>query len=252
MLNRTVLFLALTMISLAAYGHHPWVWPESATIDSGESVGFVVFFGHEFPRADPLRSERIGPVRLLAPDGQVVDIDHAAGLNTGPLNQPGVYRLGVEQTRGYWTRTTEGGQARSREQLANAVHCNYSGNSATTLIRVGDSTDSAWSTPLGHRLEILLLSDPPELGPDQDIQLRLIFDDQPHAGPVMVFNADSGEDPVLAMESDENGQAGFTLPGAGPWLIKAVAEIDYPDPGVCDVERFIATLAIPAIAEQTR
>ncbi len=245
--NRNLAWICLLLVA-SAHAHHPWVLSEQAHVATGESLAFTVYFGHEFPMAQPLADERIAAISLLGPDGDSIVIG-SSGLSTGELMQPGFHVLGVEQARGYWTRTTEGGRAQSRKDLANAVHCNQSINGAKTFFQVGQSRDHTLSQVLGHPLELLIKNDPSALKAGHEIRIALVFHGQPQSGSVMLFNADSGEDPVETFTTDDEGLARLTLSGPAPWLLMAVVEEDYPDPLICDVRRFRATLAIPARAK---
>ncbi len=247
MFNRHLAWISLLLIA-SAHAHHPWVLSEQANAAAGESMAFSVYFGHEFPIAEPLADERIDAVQLIGPDGDLIETG-TADLTTGELEQPGFHVLGVQQSRGYWTRTTEGGRAQSREGLPNAVHCSQSINGSKTFFQVGQGRDHALSQALGHPLELLIKSDPSTLEADQEIRVALVFNGPPQTGSVMLFDAESGEDPVETFTTDDDGLARLPISGPAPWLLLAVVEEDYPDPQVCDVRRFRATLTIPAGAE---
>jgi uncharacterized GH25 family protein len=247
MLNRNLAWICLLLIA-SAHAHHPWVLGEQAQVATGESLAFTVYFGHEFPIAEPLAADRIAAVSLLGPDGSSIEIG-TADLSTGELKQRGFHVLGVEQARGYWTRTTEGGRTQSREGLTNAVHCSQSINGAKTFFQVGQGRDHTLSQTLGHPLELQIMNDPSSLETGREIRIKLVFNGQAQTGSVMLFNAESGEDPIETFTTDDEGLAQLPLSGPAPWLLMAVVEEDYPDRQICDVRRFRATLAFPANAE---
>ncbi|MGY6555269.1 MAG: DUF4198 domain-containing protein [Wenzhouxiangella sp.] len=233
-----VLGIGLSGVALA---HYPWVLTEPGRTEVGASVQVLPFFGHDFPFDDPMRPDRIAELVLLSADGERIDID-PSDANTPPLSA-GVHVVGLRQARGYWSQTTEGGRPQPRSELQNVLSCGYSDNGAKTLIIVGDGGPSAAGQALGHRLEILTDADVGRLAAGDSVEFRVLLEGKPHAGPVMAFHANSGEDPWLLSESDGNGRIEIQLEGSGPWMVMAQGEIDYPDPAVCDVERFSSSLS---------
>lgn len=225
----------------AALAHHPWVLTDPGRTEAGSNVQVLPFFGHEFPFDHSIRLDRIAELVLLSGDGERTDIDRDA-MRTPDL-PAGVHVVAMRQARGYWSQTTEGGRPQPRSELQNVVSCGYSDNGAKTLIVAGDGGPSAAGQALGHRLEILTDADVAQLAEGDLVAFRVLLEGHPHAGPVLAFHADSGEDPWLVSESDGNGQVEVRLEGSGPWMVMAQGEIDYPDPAVCDVERFTSSLS---------
>jgi hypothetical protein len=82
------------------------------------------------------------------------------------------------------------------------------------------------------------------------MEVKVLFEGQPHAGPLMAFHSQSGEDPYVTTQTDAAGRATVTLEGTGPWLLLAHGEIDYPDQAVCDVESFYASLTFVMASNQ--
>ncbi len=228
----------------SALAHHPWVLTDAGQIERGDRAVVLPFFGHEFPVDDPMDFDRIAELMVLDASSHRITLDSATSesLNTPILDEPGVHVIGLRQARGYWSQTTEGGRPQPRSELDNVVSCGYSDNSAKTLLVVGEGGPSAAGKALGHRLEILLDANVRALAEGESARFRVLFDGRPHAGPVLAFHADSGEDPYRVTETDRNGQVEIGLEGSGPWMLLALGEIDYPDPAVCDQERFHASL----------
>ncbi len=237
--------LSALLLSPTAQAHHPWVMAEPARTSVGQSVEIQPFFGHAFPSDERSSMDRLAEVTLKRPDGQVVELERLpeTALSTGVLEDKGVYVVATRQARGYWTRTTEGGQRLPKPEVANAVRCSYSDNGSKTLVRVGDANStSAVTMPLGHRLEIVPVANPLTRRSGELLEVQVLFEGQPHAGPLMAFHSESGEDPYLMTETNASGLATVVLEGEAPWLLLAHGEIDYPDTTVCDVESFYASL----------
>lgn len=235
-----------TCLTGAALAHHPWVLTDPGHTESVSNVQVLPFFGHEFPFDEAMRPDRIAELVLLQADGEQTDIDRDA-MRTPELS-PGVHVLGVRQARGYWSQTTEGGRPLPRSELQNVVSCAYSDNGAKTLIIVGEGGPSAAGQALGHRLEILTDADVARLAEGDLVAFRVLLEGNPHAGPLMAFHAESGEDPWLVSESDSAGHIELVLEGPGPWMLLAQGEIDYPEPAVCDVERFYSSLSFGPVS----
>ena len=241
-------FMVATGLAGTALAHHPWVLTEPGRTEPGSNVQVLPFFGHEFPFDEVMRPDRIAELVLLSGDGERIDINREA-LRTTDLSA-GVHVVAMRQVRGYWSQTTEGGRPQPRSELQNVVSCGYSDNGAKTLIVVGDGGPSASGQALGHRLEILTDADMAQFSEGDLVAFRVLLEGHPHAGPVMAFHAESGEDPYLVSESDSDGHIELVLEGPGPWMLLAQGEIDYPDPAVCDVERFTSSISFGHVSLQ--
>ncbi len=241
--RRSAVLIALFLAAPLA-AHQPWVLTDREEVATGQAVDVQVYFGHVFPGHELIDAERVAAVQTVDPGGRVrpLDTDSRMPFPTPPLDETGTWVIAVEQVRGYWTQTPEGGRPLPRTELREPVHCSYSGNSAKTVVRVGADERHAIDRPLGHRLEILPGDDPTNLEAGDRLTIEVRFDGQPHVGSVLLFHADSGEEPYSTVETDAGGRAVFGLEGAGPWMAVAHAERPYPDPEVCDVESFHATL----------
>ena len=239
-------FIAAALVAAAAgaHAHQPWVLPVDARVAPGDSTAIRVYFGHAFPEADLMAAERLAGAAVASPDGAIESVDPGGDLPfaTPSMNESGTWVIGVEQARGYWTKTPDGGRPLPRSEVSEAVRCSYSGNAAKTLMRVGDAEVSSADRALGHRLEILPDADPTRLGAGDALAVQVRFDGAPHSGPLMAFHADSGESPYVTLETDDAGRAEVALSGQGPWMLLARAERPYPDPSICDVESFHASL----------
>lgn len=241
--------IATGLVIGPAHAHHPWVMAEPARLEPGQAVQVLPYFGHAFPGDETMEADRLAEASVTSPHGQQILLDASdddSVLATPPLSEPGVYVIAVRQARGYWTQTTEGGQRLPRSEVADAVRCSYSDNGSKTLVVVGERDPSAAAMPLGHRLEIIPQGETTVLTTGDRLAVQVLFEGQPHVGPLLAFHGESGEDPYAMLETDADGRADVVLEGQGPWLLLAHGEIDYPDPSVCDVERFYASLTFTA------
>jgi uncharacterized GH25 family protein len=100
---------------------------------------------------------------------------------------------------------------------------------------VGWGSDAA--QPLGFRLE-LIPTDPPRPGP---FSVRLVYENEPLAGALVVALHKGHSENRQAVRSDARGQASFLLSGPGLWLVKAVHMVPARSPDV-DWESLWASL----------
>ncbi|MBS3824831.1 MAG: DUF4198 domain-containing protein [Wenzhouxiangellaceae bacterium] len=108
-----------------------------------------------------------------------------------------------------------------------------------------DADLPAAARALGHRLEILPQIDPLGLDAGDTLPVEVRFEGNPFAVALMVFHADSGEEPYLIVETDAGGRADVVLDGPAPWMLSARAEWSYPNPAVCDIPAFNASMTFP-------
>jgi uncharacterized GH25 family protein len=119
---------------------------------------------------------------------------------------------------------------------------------AKSLLAVGGRGDPAFVKPTGLTLELTPEVDPYTLAPGARLTVRLLYRGRPLAGAmVMALDAVDAQTPQQ-VRSDAQGRATFTLPRAGPWLIKAVHMIPAPGDAGADWESFWASLtfSLPA------
>ena len=113
---------------------------------------------------------------------------------------------------------------------------------AKSLLAVGGRGDPTFTKPVGLTLELVPEADPYTLAPGARLTVRLLYQDRPLAGAlVMALDAKDAQSPQQ-VRSDAGGRASFTLPRAGAWLIKAVHMIRAPNDTGADWESFWASL----------
>ena len=119
---------------------------------------------------------------------------------------------------------------------------------AKSLLAVGGRGDPVFMKPVGLTLELIPEADPYALSPGERFTVRLLYNDKPLAGAlVMALDQVDAKSPQQ-VRSDTLGRATFTLPRAGAWLIKVVHMIPAPRDASADWESFWASLtfSLPA------
>lgn len=249
----------------AAQAHDLWV---NAMSDSGDgpvtAVVTSVGRGHmPLPLAEFLPGDRIGACRVIDPTGVAV------ALPLDPAANAGVHHLldgldGVSlQTGDALVRRLVLGdgapQCGWRVHLANPPAPRTTWVDARGLRRAGpvlpdeiegaqqivasavsvrDAT--AWWThgarsapaPSGVALELLPAADPAALVAGDTLEVRLHWNGQPpEAGAMALFTAFGAHGAEAAIAEHGPGRAGFTLPEAGPWLLRAMIDVPVAEAG---------------------
>jgi hypothetical protein len=88
---------------------------------------------------------------------------------------------------------------------------------AKAVVRVGDTPDDSWHTPVGLALEIVPLSDPTVLKAGDALAVRVLRDGRPLAG--LALRAVTRGRAAAFAKTDADGRASFPLPVGGAWLI---------------------------------
>ena len=245
--------LLALLVAAPAAAHDFWIEPTSFTPAPNDLVKLKLWVGERLegetlPRNDRL-IERFGAIQggvetpVLGLDGS-----DPAGL-LRPAAAGGlivVYRNGrsnvtLEQAKFDEYLALEG---LPKVKLGPEVYSRC----AKSLIAVGGRGDAAFTKPVGLKLELVPETDPTTLRPGAKLAVRLLYEGKPLAKAlVMALDAASASSPQK-VRSDASGRAAFTLPRAGPWLVKVVHMIPAPKDAHADWESFWASLTfeIPA------
>ena len=93
---------------------------------------------------------------------------------------------------------------------------------AKSLMLIGPDGESQADRPLGFPLELVAEKNPYALGAEQELPVRLTFENRPLSGVLVVaINRLNPTDKVSA-RSDAEGRVRFRLKHRGLWLVKAV------------------------------
>lgn len=115
----------------------------------------------------------------------------------------------------------------SRHETGAAAHELFS-RCAKSLLFSGSPTEAQGDRPLGFTLELVAERNPYALRPDQDLPVRLTYEDRPLAGALVVAMNRLNPAEKLSARSDKDGRVRFKLRPGGMWLIKAVHMVPAP------------------------
>lgn len=244
---------ALVLLGSAVAAHELWVVPSLWRAAPGQTVTVLTEVGGRFPDGDSFTTpDRIESVRLIGPDTDAIlpaayRRERDALAADAPLpSTPGTY-VALVTVR---PRTTDKTAAvfnahlghqgldhiraeRERRGETEAPAREHYSRFGKTLIRAGDDGDRTAATrPVGATIEIVPSTDPATLAEGARLRVRVLFREEPLRGALVgaiYATAKVGPDEwPLTARTDANGEVEFTLPPAGPWLIRAVHMVRRP------------------------
>jgi hypothetical protein len=115
----------------------------------------------------------------------------------------------------------------SRNETGAAAHELFS-RCAKSLVFSGPASEAQGDRPLGFTLELVAERNPYALRADQDLPVRLTYENRPLAGALIVAMNRVNRAEKLSARTDKDGRVRFKLLPAGMWLIKAVHMVPAP------------------------
>ena len=118
--------------------------------------------------------------------------------------------------------------SRSAAQRRKARESNNSGRERyrrylKSFLRAGGKGDDAWKKIVGHKLEIVPLSDPTGLKKADTFAVRVLFDGKPLSGAkVTAFSRDGVKVKDRWVRTTAKGEAAFKIGGSGVHLVRLV------------------------------
>lgn len=118
-----------------------------------------------------------------------------------------------------------------------------------SLIVVGDHDNDHWNTVLGHKLEIIPLSNPSACKPGDEVAFRVLLDKKPlkHV-QLAALGKGNGRELDKHDRTDAHGEASFRLEMAGVWMIRLV-HLRRCKEDVADWESFWSSLTFEVKAD---
>ena len=110
-----------------------------------------------------------------------------------------------------------------------------------SLVQVGEESDQTHTRRLGHRLEILLHTNPYTAQRGDRIDVSVLFEGRPLRGAQVAAYTRTGDDTkTQEARTDDHGRVQFVLDRSGLWLIRLVHMQRCDSDGECDWESFWA------------
>ncbi len=241
-----------------------WLVAESDVVDAKSPVWIALVTGDAFPLADGI----IDPARIdgvfdhveklrLPIDGLRAEDDAMAVRYT--FDQPGLHRLSATLHPRVITldgsifdqylieeRANEALVARQADTARQAPVQERYIKYAKSIIEVGpvDDDDRSYLTPVGHRLELIPLTNPTRWQAGEVVELQVLLDGHPWPEvPVTAgFAGQVSGDAAVRARSDERGIVSLRLTQSGHWYVRSHLIRPHDGLGVCDWESFWTTL----------
>ena len=249
---------ALLLSGTTMLAHDLWIEPSQFLPDRGESVGLRLWIGQNLA-GDPLPRVPAFIKDFFFDDGSghKTIVGRAASDPAGLLRvtAPGLYVVGYHSTPSTVDLTAAAfndylkdealdavsAERQRRNQNGVAVHEQFS-RCAKSLVLVGQARDGQVDRTLGFPLELVAEQNPYAVPPNQELSVRLLYENRPLAGALVVALNRARLPERLTARSDRDGRVRFRLPQGGMWLIKAVHMIPAPPGTNADWESFWASL----------
>lgn len=234
--------LALSVAPLSA--HDMWIEPTSFLADTGKIIGVRLRVGQDF-LGDPIPRDPALIERFISIDSSgnkpVYGRDGAEPAGLLRVAEPGVLILGYQSRPMPLVSPAAKFNQYLKEEGLNAIaelraSRNQTGSEARetfsrcakSLLYNGMPTDAQADRVLGFTLELVTEKNPYTLRAGQDLPVRLIYEDRPLPGTLVVAMNRANPAARMTARTDKNGRVTFQLPQDGVWLIKAVHMIPSP------------------------
>ena len=241
-----------------SYSHTLWLnatnyFPEIYSPEYGAKTTIYFGWGHGYPVADFLSSDKLSEFNLITPEGKIKPIQPGiGGFLAAKLSFPekGAYIITTALKPGFYTMYVKEGKIHHKSVpktgLSKIILSLHFEQYAKALINV-DSSDSTFSKPVGHTLEIIPLVNPARLKPGDFLPVQVLFKNKPaRFCPVYGTYAgfSTGDDFAFATTADGQGKVEIRIFHHGPWLIKTKVKLPAPDKlkDKCNELSYTATL----------
>lgn len=266
MLNIAKRFIKITLAAIFAvavpasgFGHNLWLnavdYSPALNQRTGAHTKVYFGFGHKFPVHDFLDSKKLTEFRLIKPDGKSRDLEPGkGGFLATPLilKKQGPHVVTAATKTGYYTMYIDGDRVRhklgSKEGLENVLTSLYYENYAKALIDVGPTENNAYSSPVGHGIEIVPMQNPYLKKAGDTLDLKVLHNGRPASfcnisATYVGFSA--SEDYIFSNKTNSRGISTIRLLAPGHWIVRAVVRKPAAEAlrDRCIEEKYSATLS---------
>jgi len=251
-----ILYLLAVLCATTVSAHDTWLVAETSMVKTGSTVKLAVVTAEQFPvsenATDPVRvadwsvwrSGQKATINKFQIEGKELSASHT-------FAEPGLYVIGVSLKPKFIEMEADPFEDYLRDETAEAAiklrqergQSSLPGREmytkcVKTFLRVGrpneemgDKEDAPterrrkmapYLIPVGHRLEIIPMSDPTAWRVGTEVSVRVLLDEQPANG-LRVSSGREGLPPHTytdSMTTDDNGLARFTFKKPGLWFFR--------------------------------
>ncbi len=245
-LQKSLIALALaglSLVSLSAHAHKPWLLPSSSQVEAGRD-------GNAWVTVDAAISEglfdidhmplKLDGIDISGPDGAKVAMENVSNgklRNTFDLKlvKAGTYKIALVSQSVFGSykdkdgnvkrfRGTEESLAKDVPADATEVKLSRTESRLETFVTNGDASKEVLK-PSGKGLELVPVTHPTELRAGEKATFRFLLDGKPAAnqGVSLIpggvkYRGTLGE---IRKTTDANGELSFVLPAAGAYMISS-------------------------------
>ena len=249
---------AIAVLSVPLAAHDMWIEPTTFFPQSGQIVSVRLRVGQDL-LGDPLPLDPSLVNQFVVNGGDglrpIVRRDGRDPAGLVRLSVPGVHVIGyrsnpsaIEIAADTFNQylKEEGldavsAQRASRNQTRTAAREIFS-RCAKSLVFSGTAADAQGDRSLGFPLELVAERNPYAMRADQDLPVRLTYENRPLPGALVVAMNRLNPAEKLSARTDADGRVRFKLRREGMWLIKAVHMVPAPADAHADWASFWASL----------
>jgi len=230
-----VIVFALLCCIAAANAHEFIIKPVQVSTEAGNKLPFSVLAAHVFmisEEAEPIEQVEISLIEkenksnvelrenpiFLTLDGAVEPKKEGTAIIAG-------HRKGM-----IWSQTTQGWKQAGKKELKGVISSGKYEKFCKTLINVGKA-DDGYKKVVGHKLEIVPVSNPAEAMIGKDMEFKILFDGKPFSTSVYATYDGFSTNPntyAYFTETNEEGIAKVKITHPGVWMVRVEKEIAEP------------------------
>jgi uncharacterized GH25 family protein len=215
----------------------------------GEPLALVPGLANRFVFHDPARRVPIVP-RLRAETAGLVRVANDGLQIVGYFSNPSFIELPAEKFNAYLAE--EGLETiitrRSQRNEANAKGRELYSRCVKSVILSGVSSEAQKDVRLGFPLELVAERNPYEVSAAQELPIRLMYEDRPLPGALVVALNSLDPSAKQAARTDSDGRVRFRVGPGGMWLVKAVHMVQAPAGNDADWASYWASLTFDSSA----
>jgi uncharacterized GH25 family protein len=259
---------AIALIGAPVSAHDMWVEPTTFSPGLGETVGIRLRVGHDLlgdplPRDTSLINQFVfedasGRKPVVGRHGTdpagFLRADIPGLLVIGYSSNPSAVELTADKFNQYLKEegldTVAALRARRNETDAKARE--LFSRCAKSLMLSGSPSEAQGDRPFGFTLELVAERNPYTLRADEDLPVRLTYENRPLAGALVIAMNRLNPSEKLAARTDNVGRVRFRLQPGGMWLVKAVHMVPAAAGSHAEWESFWASLTFDLPIKNTQ
>ena len=221
-----IFMLSILISASVVFGHHLWI------IQDGD--GYIVARGTPPDRLEPYDPTAVKMIKAMDREGgeipitQIVEKERASFRAERPL-----CLAAVRCEWGGRVETTRGKKLMTRQEAEKQGFKVLKAFTSTQTSKTMFAETAAISNPLGLVFEVVPLKSPYRLGPDEPLEVKLLFDGAP------LKHAEVSLNDQTRTETDAQGIAGFTVNQSGRQVIAAKHIVPVKDNAEIDHLKFM-------------